>query len=522
MQQALRLVSQELGADAVILSSKKVPEGFEVVAALDYQNDQPQPRQSREVERQLQLQQELEQARDFSRNVRGPEQSAAAAYRQQQENSMMQARASDLREQLMEPRRESSREPVRESRPQPVRESLVAPVGRSRAARREETERQLRELQQQRERQQRERQRHPLLDPDLEAARKALTDWDLEPVGRDGRDGRDSGRASMMDDDGVSRLIEKLNNELSELKNWMVSHGGNAWDTGRPLTWKQSQLWQRCQDVGLEPAWSDRIVAQTNADLDPDDSWKLALRQMAQDLPIARAGSLDKGGVFALLGPTGAGKTTTIGKLAARAVIQHGPESVALVTIDNYRVAAHDQLRSVARILGVELHTVPAGEDLGGVLTRLGNKKTVLVDTAGLASQDSSFREQLAMLKEVGNRNTKNGRMRCLLTLPLTSQGRCLQENYEHFKPAGLAGCIFTKLDECFSLGPAMSIAALTRLPIVLITDGPHIPDDLHYPEAGKLVKLAEQMARMARTRWQAAEAMGLAPRPAGSQHGVQ
>lgn len=474
MQQALRLVSQELGADAVILSSKKVAEGFEVVAALDYQNDlavkSANSAHNREVERQLQLQQELEKAREFSRETRSRPDFGTTTASSLFDNPDLYSR---------QPRSLGERPQVKESLPARPRQSVAewdASLERDDSSRHSTRHRK----------------------PDIAAT----------PA-------RDN-------DPAVTNLIDKLNTELRELKNWMVSHGGNAWDTGRPLTWKQSQLWQRCQDVGIEPAWADRIVSQVNDQLDVDESWKQALRQIAQDMPIARAGSLDKGGIFALLGPTGAGKTTTIGKLAARAVIQHGPEAVALVTIDNYRVAAHDQLRSVARILGVDLYTVAPNDDLGATLMKLGNKRTVLVDTAGLASQDPSFREQLAMLKNVCGLNTPLGRMRCLLTLPLTSQGRCLQENYEHFKPAGLAGCIFTKLDECFSLGPAMSISALTRLPLVLITDGPHIPDDVHYPEAGKLVRLAEQMARMARTRWQAAEAMSLANRQTGSQHGVQ
>jgi flagellar biosynthesis protein FlhF len=119
------------------------------------------------------------------------------------------------------------------------------------------------------------------------------------------------------------------------------------------------------------------------------------------------------------------------------------------------------------------------------------------------------------MLKQAGAGLSK------LLVLPLTSQGRCLQENFEHFKAAGLSGCIFTKLDECFSLGPGMSIAALGHLPVTLVTDGPHIPDDLHYPDAMRLVNLAEQMARMARTRWQAAEALNMATQQTSFQHGV-
>ena len=443
MQQALRLVSQDLGADAVILSSKKVAEGFEVVAALDYQSEQQNPV---EVERQLELQRELERAKDMSRE-------------------RQRARAAG--------------EPLPEFTPVSMPDRAGAQL----------------------------------------STRPSST-----PVLEDGKE-QSSRPSASSNDSQYHQMMERMSGELSELKNWMVSHGGSAWDTGRPITWKQSQLWQRCQDVGLEPSWSDRIVSQVTEQNDMGRAWKQVLRQMAVDLPVAKQGSLDKGGVFALVGPTGAGKTTTIGKLAARFVIQHGADAVALVSIDSYRVAAHDQLRSVARILGVELHTVAPGEDLAATLETLTGKKKkrlVLVDTAGLASQDPSFQGQLSMLKQACTRKGSGPRMRCLLTLPLTSQGRCLQENYEHFKPAGLAGCIFTKLDECFSLGPAMSVAALTRLPLVMIADGPKIPDDLHYPDAGKLVRLAEQMARMARTRWQAAEAMSLANRrQTGSQQGV-
>ncbi|TNC91216.1 MAG: flagellar biosynthesis protein FlhF, partial [Thalassolituus sp.] len=199
----------------------------------------------------------------------------------------------------------------------------------------------------------------------------------------------------------------------------------------------------------------------------------------------------------------------------ARFVLRHGPESVAFITLDNYRVAAHDQLRTFSRILGVDLKVVKQGDDLAKAIESVRDKKLVLIDSAGLASQDPHFSVQLSMLKQAGAGITK------LLVLPLTSQARCLQENYEHFKGAGLNGCVFTKMDECFSLGAGMSVAALTRLPVTLVTDGPHIPDDLHYPDAARLVNLAEQMARMARTRWQAAEAMSMANQQQSFQHGV-
>ncbi|ASP40574.1 flagellar biosynthesis protein FlhF [Bacterioplanes sanyensis] len=396
MQQALRQVTQELGSDAVILSSKKVDHGFEVVAATDYQSGDAGAQA--EVERQLNLQRELEQTRQQLR----PSPAADDSAHRQREQS--------------------------------VREQFTQP--------------------------------------------KAFDDAELK----------------------------RMTGELKELKNWLVSHQGSPWDSDRPMTWQQSQLWQRCQDVGIEPAWADRVVSRLRPQDSVDDSWREALQLMQQDLPVQGLPWLERGGRYALLGPTGAGKTTTIGKMAAQFVIRHGAESVVMITLDNYRIAAHDQLKTFAKILGVRCLRAPQDGSLPELLKKVAKAKLVLIDSAGLASQDTHFKEQLSMLKACGNTVKK------LLVLPLTSQGRCLQENYEHFKSASLHGCIFTKLDECFCLGPAMSVAALTGLPLTLVTDGPHIPDDVHLPDADKLVRLAEQMARMARTRWQAPE-MAMAAR---------
>ncbi len=447
MQIALRMVSQELGADAVILSSKKVNDGIEVVAALDYHSEQDAG--SPEIERQLRLQSELEEAKQASRE-------AVNEHPQRQRRTEFASR-SDV----------SSREGLEAVLNGLKNDSFSTPPA---------------------------------------AEKPASTPAAADPPRR---------RETDRDESWYSNALAQMSGELKELKDWLVSHQGSAWDSSRPMTWQQSQLWQRCQDVGLEPAWADRIASRLDTDMSLDDAWEQALKLVASDIPVAPAGLLERGGVFALVGPTGAGKTTTIGKLAAQFVIRHGKESVAFVTLDSYRVAAHDQLKTFSRLLGVDLHIVPPGQAVSKVMAKLKDKKLVLVDTAGLASQDPHFSVQLSMLKEAGPRLKK------LLVLPLTSQGRCLQENFEHYKAVGLTGCVYTKLDECFSLGPALSISALTHLPVALVTDGPHIPDDVHYPDAAKLVKLAEQMARMAKTRWQAAEAMNIANQQSGIQHGA-
>ncbi|WP_300424697.1 flagellar biosynthesis protein FlhF [Thalassolituus sp.] len=439
MQQALRMVSAELGPDAVIVSSKKLERGMEVVASVDMAGA-AQASQPGELERQLRLQRELDAAREATRESE-------------------QKRKSD-REELVRRSDLSGADGIREALSALRSESPASPS------------------------------RKPQ-EPNTTAQPAAAQNGEYQT------------------------RLQEMQGELRELKDWLVSHQGSAWDTRRPLTWQQSQLWQRCQDMGLEPAWADRIASASPGEGELDAAWKQAMEMIRGDLPITAPGLLERGGRIALVGPTGAGKTTTIGKIAARFVLRHGPESVAFITLDNYRVAAHDQLRTFSRILGVDLKVVKQGDDLAKAIESVRDKKLVLIDSAGLASQDPHFSVQLSMLKQAGAGITK------LLVLPLTSQARCLQENYEHFKGAGLNGCVFTKMDECFSLGAGMSVAALTRLPVTLVTDGPHIPDDLHYPDAARLVNLAEQMARMARTRWQAAEAMSMANQQQSFQHGV-
>ena len=270
MQLALRKVSQELGADAVIMSSKKVEDGFEVVAALDYQPGHEA--ESDDVSRQLELQKELEAAKAYRESRVGG--AADGASREQQQRVEF-AQRSDL----------NSTEGL------------------------EEVLRGLKTNQFDR--------------PAADKAPVAAAEPELPQFDQQAFDAR-----VKQSEERYNSAIHAMSGELKELKNWMVSHQGSAWDTSRPLTWQQSQLWQRCQDVGLEPAWADRVASQIKDGESLEDAWQQALQLIASDLPVASPELLEKGGRYALVGPTGAGNPTTIGKLAALFVIQHGRDSV--------------------------------------------------------------------------------------------------------------------------------------------------------------------------------------------------
>jgi flagellar biosynthesis protein FlhF len=179
-------------------------------------------------------------------------------------------------------------------------------------------------------------------------------------------------------------------------------------------------------------------------------------------------------GVIALVGPTGAGKTTTIAKLAARWSMQHGCRDLALVSTDGYRVGAREQLMTYARIIGVQLHTANTGAELKWVLERLSSKKLILIDTAGMGPRDVRLSEQLAALK-LGAAGA-----RVFLTLPAHGEAHALDKIVKTFAAVAPDACILTKIDEAASLGAALSTALRHRLKVAYLCNGQRVPEDLH------------------------------------------
>lgn len=194
---------------------------------------------------------------------------------------------------------------------------------------------------------------------------------------------------------------------------------------------------------------------------------------------------LDKGGVYALIGPTGVGKTTTTAKLAARCVMRHGPQSLALITTDAYRIGAHEQLRIYGKILGVMVHSVKDEVDLRIALNELQNKHTVLIDTMGMSQRDQMVTEQIAMLSG-GKVPVKR-----LLCMNSTSTIDTLNEVVSAYRGTGLEGCILTKLDEAPSLCNALDVVLRHKLRLYYVGTGQRVPEDLELVNASTLVTQA-------------------------------
>lgn len=199
---------------------------------------------------------------------------------------------------------------------------------------------------------------------------------------------------------------------------------------------------------------------------------------------------LDKGGVFALVGPTGVGKTTTTAKLAARCVMRHGAGKLALITTDAYRIGGYEQLRIYGKILGVMVHTVKDESDLRIALDELKNKHTVLIDTVGMSQRDQMVGEQIAMLQGAG------AQIKRLLCLNATSTGETLSEVVRAYQGSGLAGCVMTKLDEAATIGSVLDVVIRQKLALYYVANGQRVPEDLHVANKQYLVDRAFKLKR--------------------------
>ena len=240
---------------------------------------------------------------------------------------------------------------------------------------------------------------------------------------------------------------------------------------------------RRLREMGLGAQLAQEIVMGTREESNSEKAWREVLLGIAHRIPIAKHGLVDDGGVVALVGPTGVGKTTTLAKLAARYALRHGAERIAMVTVDTFRIGAHRQLQTYGQILGIPVLETGA-EDLAGVLEGLDDKDMVLVDTSGMGHRDRRLRHQLTAL-------TLNRRLRSYLTVAANAQEGVIAEVVDAFAIASPIGCVLTKLDETVSLGEALTAVMRHRLPLAYVTAGQRVPEDL------KPARISDLVSRM-------------------------
>ncbi|MGM0592958.1 MAG: flagellar biosynthesis protein FlhF [Pseudomonadota bacterium] len=395
MRQAIQMVREAQGPDAVILSNRRVDGGVEIVAAVDY------------------------------------DESVVAQMAQESPVQRAEAKPSPSAQETPAQRFASTAEAVAER----ARPTQTAPTPKNEPAPTAEPER----------------------APRTEAAAKI--EWSQEPT------------------------LVAMREEIQMLRGMLESQlNGLAWNNMKQQNPQRTKLLERLLQMGLHPALCRTIADNIHYQKDMNQNWRQALKLLAGQLPVTHDDILNHGGLVALVGPTGAGKTTSVAKLAARYTLRHGPGRVALVTTDSYRIGAHHQLRSYGQILGAPVHVARDGEQLREILVSLQGKSLVLIDTAGMSQRDIRLSEQFGMLQQTGLP------IRSYAVMSASSQRRALEEVIQSFSKVELDGAILTKLDEAAVLGEALSVLAQNQLPVAYISDGQRVPEDLHPARSNSLV----------------------------------
>ena len=244
----------------------------------------------------------------------------------------------------------------------------------------------------------------------------------------------------------------------------------------------QYELMQRLARLGLGRKLTNELLKSLPPDAGEEELWRRLLGKIAVKLKVTDDDILTHGGAVALVGPTGVGKTTTIAKLAARFAMRHGARSVALISTDNYRIGAHEQLKAYARILDVPIRFASSAQSLQSALDYFCDKRLVLIDTAGMSQRDLRLSEQFAVL------NGEHDRVRTYLVAATTTRLSGLHEVVRGYQGVDLQGCILTKVDESTFLGHALDVVIQHQLPVAYISDGQRVPEDLQPARAHTLV----------------------------------
>jgi flagellar biosynthesis protein FlhF len=469
---ALVLVRQVLGDDAVVLSTKPSVDGVEVLAMA------------------------AEGMQQIDRMASAPTESAVAQQPATVEEDVAQLSMSTLsfqdfvRERMLR-RRKASMKP--EARPEPAAEPARAPERTSVL-------------------EQRMSDRSPALSAPVQRA--------VPPIERDiavptlADTAHDKPVPARAANDTARRDQDDMMNELRSMKGLIEERfGALAFMEKLNRQPAQARLTQKLLDCGFSPALIRKIGDSLPMDVADEATWAASVLERNLLTAEGDAPLEDLGGVYALVGATGVGKTTTTAKIAAAFAAKYGAANLGLITLDAYRIGAHEQLRAYGRILGVPVHTAHDRASLEDLLELLSAKKMVLIDTAGMAQRDTRTRELLEMLS---HRVIKK-----LLVVNAASQGETIEDVLVAYHASTCAGVVLSKMDEAVKLGPALDALIRGKLKLIGVANGQRVPEDWHRLSASALVQRALRGGGSSAYKLDASEVSLVFTAPIGAQRGA-
>ncbi len=278
----------------------------------------------------------------------------------------------------------------------------------------------------------------------------------------------------------ISGMAEELRAVRAMLENQL---SGLAWGQESQNDPHKIDLIKRLLKLGIGWELSQKLVE--SIDSKNHQAWSDILFNIESKIPTEERDIIERGGIVALVGPTGVGKTTTIAKMASRFVMRNSPSELALITTDCYKIGAQAQLKTFADLINVPVHVASTQGELYALLTSLGHKKLVLIDTAGMSQRDLQLSQQLTSGHE-GATSVRN-----YLVMSAATQLNVMTDIVNSFGQIILKGCILTKVDEALQLGNVLTLLIEKQLPIMYLSNGQRVPEDLEKVRTRELIDRA-------------------------------
>lgn len=282
--------------------------------------------------------------------------------------------------------------------------------------------------------------------------------------------------------------MDEMRQEIQTLRGMLEAQLKGSTGGYEPL---HNVLMQKLIHLGVSQTSAVNWVKTISPHLNQQQAWQLLLAHLNDLLPIRDMQRVEEGGVFALVGPTGVGKTTTLAKIAARFTLRFGADKLGLISMDTYRIAALEQLMLYGKILGVNVCVAEDEVSLTRVLRQLSDKKLILIDTAGMNPQDARVAKQMEVL------STHMQSISKVLVLSATSHHQVLSDTIKRYSQNQVEQCIITKLDESMAIGGVLSALIESGLSVSYLTHGQRVPEDIKMATRHQLIELlSEQETR--------------------------
>jgi len=437
IRQAMRMVKEELGPDAVIMSNRSVENGVEIVAARDFDEQL--------IHNKLQKQASDPQPAEHTKESKKPESKKIDLHDFEAEKQRLPVFSSQ--------RKPATAAPLPE---QPAAKKIDQYVGYAEKVQLRGNSATLAEK-----------------INKLQASEMKESTM-LQPA--------------KMQEKPANSLSDTLLLEMSqELKSLRAALDTKLSEFSRPQQPQpdaiKNELLQRLAEMSISKNLSVQIADRFPNIGDAELMFAKAQDMLAKILPVADDNLLEQGGIVALVGPTGVGKTTTIAKLAAKFILKHGSKQVALITTDNYRIGAHEQLSTYGRILDVPVRVASSAEELRYLINSFSDKRLILIDTAGMSQRDMKLAEQINTLQLNGIS------IKSYLVMSAATEYKAMNEIICAFQVFEPQASILTKLDEAVTIGSAISSIIEQNLPLSFVANGQQVPEDIFSPCALTLIE---------------------------------